>query len=87
MREPARDWENRQVWGQVGAGNTRVLLCSEPSRGLRQTGVCQGCVCVSKALGGRPHGEKGSESSGLAGNSTPPIWPWVRPLGVVEVSS
>lgn len=40
-------------------------------------------VCVSKILGGRPHGEKGSESSGLVDNSTPPIWPWVRPLGVV----
>lgn len=40
-------------------------------------------MCVSKILGGRPHGEKGSESSGLVDNSTPPIWPCVRPLGVV----
>lgn len=88
LREPARGWKNRQVWGQVGAGNTRVLLCRLSPAGALDRLESAGGMWRSTALALRPHGEKGQRAAGwLAGwlaVPAPPIWPWVRPMGVVE---
>lgn len=86
LREPARGWKNRQVWGQVGAGNTRVLLCwLSPAGALDRLESGWGVGgWRSTALGLRPHGEKVREQLAVwLTCPAPPIWPWVRPLGVV----
>lgn len=35
-------------------------------------------VCMCRALGVRPHGEKGQRAAGRLADSAPPIWPWVK---------
>lgn len=66
-----------------GRENKSPIVLGELSGGLRQAGVSSGvCVCVCEALGRRPRGAKGSESSWLAGWAPPTPGPRSGRLGV-----